>query len=69
MTAPDYEPLSCRTCRWAEATVLEDGPVIECRRFPPQLVVPEEGDVLQAWPQVTDQDWCGEHASRLDGAP
>lgn len=44
--------------------MLEDGPVFECRRFPPQIVVPEEGDVLQVWPQVSEGEWCGEHRHR-----
>ena len=31
---------SCRTCEFAEMTVIGDDPVIECRRFPPTTSEP-----------------------------
>jgi hypothetical protein len=38
-----------------------DGPAMECRRFPPQIIFPRKDDVAVAFPTVYDTDWCGEY--------
>lgn len=51
---------SCQTCEFAEPTVDEDdGPGLECRRFPPQILV-VDGHPMRAFPGVDASDWCGE---------
>ena len=35
-------------------------PVLECHRFPPSQIVLNETDVTMLWPQVREDDWCGE---------
>jgi hypothetical protein len=40
-----------------------DGPAMECRRFPPQIIFPRKDDVAVAFPTVYDTDWCGEYVA------
>ena len=70
---------SCALCKFAEMTVLDVGPVIECRRFPPVTSDPfppltvDEGDedvtievgteLIHTFPRVRESDWCGEFAA------
>lgn len=56
---------NCSNCRWADPTVDEDeGPIIWCRRWPPQITSVSDSEVSDAftvsWPPVRDHDWCGE---------
>lgn len=51
---------SCLTCRHAEPVHL-DTLVIECRRYPPTILITTDGDTLMAYPQVTEGDWCAEY--------
>lgn len=51
--------MACSLCKWSALRVTDDqGPVLDCRRNPPQVVV--HGDLLIVWPQVEFGDWCGE---------
>lgn len=50
----------CGACRFSDIESNEDGPVLECHRFPPQLIGGTTDEVLLAWPQVKGGDWCGE---------
>jgi hypothetical protein len=54
---------ACGTCRFAEPTVdAEDGPYLQCRRYPPTVVGTDDnaraGVVV---PLVDATDWCGEY--------
>lgn len=31
-----------------------------CRRYPPQIVIDNDGDPMSLWPLVDDQNFCGE---------
>lgn len=56
--------MNCASCRWAEPRITEDEvavPVLDCRRFPPQVVIRLEVPTV-VWPQVAEQEWCGEYA-------
>lgn len=59
---------TCGTCALAEVKVTEDGPVLECRRFPPLLVVIED-DLRRLFPQVDAEEWCGEYQPTALAAP
>lgn len=59
--------LSCGTCRHADVAVDGDEMAMTCRRYPPQMVAVQVGDVdarwgdgAQGWPSVEADDWCGE---------
>ena len=55
---------TCETCRWFDLGA--DGAYSHCRRYPPMLT-PEGGDSRNynsAFPQVSNLDFCGEHAPR-----
>lgn len=52
---------TCGSCRFAEAAVMSDSPVLECRRFPPQLFYVNADDAAtQSFPHMKGDDWCGE---------
>lgn len=56
---------TCQTCRYAEPLIGDDAePYMRCRRFPAQLFMESPGDgpdgVMQGWPSVEADDWCGE---------
>ena len=53
----------CVTCRFAVMEIGPDGEMAhECHRFPPQVVVTDEG-VEQTFPMVESGMWCGEWSS------
>lgn len=56
-------PYDCGNCRYSEPAMAGDDPVLECRRYPPQIF-PVDDDVRWSWPHMASTDWCGEH--RLD---
>ena len=58
----------CADCRYAELGVNDDGPMVECRRYPPQLFVLYDDEASQAWPQMASDGWCGEFTS-TEGQP
>jgi hypothetical protein len=63
---------ACGTCRFTAVEMADDGlPVYQCRRYPPQIggVVDVGGgpEVAQSWPNVTADDWCGEHQTEQEG--
>ncbi len=51
----------CSSCRFSAPMVTDDNEdvVMICRRYPPQ-VFPLEDAVACAWPQVEENDTCGE---------
>ena len=58
---------TCASCRYAEPVAYEDDLVVQCRRYPPSLVGNGSMDTAgQVWPQVAQQDWCGEYRLRPD---
>ena len=75
---------TCPTCGFSEVSVIGEGPVIECRRFPPisapsaghaeiiteydDEVVTLEEFVVHRFPVVETSDWCGEWASPRPGS-
>ena len=54
---------ACSDCRYKEvmiAGLLEDAePVMECRRYPPTVMMHEDEPIVM-WPQVAENEWCGE---------
>lgn len=55
---------SCSTCTFMSIEVGDDAePRMDCRRFPP-IVTDDDGEgLVNVWPQVRDEDWCGEWTS------
>lgn len=53
---------NCTGCRYSQVDTAEDDgmPIWRCHRYPPQLVG-LDGEVLQSWPNVGPDDWCGEY--------
>jgi hypothetical protein len=49
--------MSCASCRFSH--IQPDSPFLECRRRPPFLIGVGE-KVEQAWPVVSNEDWCGD---------
>jgi hypothetical protein len=54
--------MACSNCDHHEEAVMDDGPVYQCRRYPPVMFV-LQGEVTETWPQVDADDWCGEWKS------
>jgi hypothetical protein len=55
----------CSSCRFSRVDYMEgegydDGPLMRCHRYPPQIFV-VDGDPAQTWPNIGPDDWCGEH--------
>lgn len=71
---PMAPAVNCHNCRYSGADASGKGVV--CRRKPPAAVIgmqvnpltrqPEQG-MFAIWPPVTTQDWCAEHAVKLQG--
>ncbi len=59
---------TCGTCAHSEVKVTDDGPVLECRRFPPVLIVVDD-EARRLFPQVDAGEWCGEHRPAAQAAP
>jgi hypothetical protein len=57
----------CDECAFHEPAVMDEGPVIECRRYPPIVTADASNDqpMVQAWPQMSATDWCGEFSPRI----
>lgn len=55
--------MKCPECRFSEVVILDDGPNVECHRFPP-VIIGVNDEPLQVWPQVQSEDWCGEFQSK-----
>lgn len=59
----------CQTCKFSHFGITDDGPVVECRRFPPVTAPlsddPEEMELftMHRFPNVLADDWCGEYQS------
>lgn len=63
----------CDTCRWGTEERTGNGPVeigqrqITCRRLPPTpiaLATPQGVQVLNAFPVLKPEGWCGEYAAK-----
>lgn len=55
---------TCATCNYAAPSlsdIPDEGPILLCRRNPPQVVV-LDGEVVQVWPTMHEGDVCGEHS-------
>jgi hypothetical protein len=55
----------CVDCRYSridheEDGGFDDGPLLRCHRYPPQVFGFGE-QPSQTWPNVTPDDWCGEY--------
>lgn len=60
--------MNCPTCRWSNpvlSDIEEEGPLLNCQRYPPQLFAFED-QVTQAWPKMEDGDWCGEYSEQVE---
>lgn len=53
------DDMTCATCVLSTAPD-EDG-LVECRRFPPEVFVLEDGRAIQMRPRLHPSDGCGEH--------
>ena len=51
----DDDKPTCATCRFFE------GAGMICRVKAPTVVPSELGGTYAAWPEVSAQDWCGQH--------
>ena len=67
---------SCESCSFSEVSIIEEGPVIECRRFPPmsapqmseaETIIEYDDETVtlgefkvHRFPVVESSDWCGE---------
>jgi hypothetical protein len=56
---------NCVDCRYSqvdhqEGDGFDDGPLLRCHRYPPQVFALGD-EAAQTWPNVTPDDWCGEH--------
>ena len=78
MTEQSLPPIErrCDTCDFLDMSILDEGPVLECHRFPP-ISSPDVPDVLPSFdddvttaleinllhrfPVVQSDDWCGEY--------
>ncbi|MBV6448541.1 MAG: hypothetical protein FCKEOINB_02197 [Nitrosomonas sp.] len=59
---------TCVSCAHSEPAIDDEAvPYLQCRRFPPQFGV-VDGEMVRAWAQVDESDWCGEHQPREEGA-
>lgn len=57
--------MNCTDCRYSQVDHdpdggFDDGPLLRCHRYPPSVVA-VDGEVVQTWPNVGPEDWCGEH--------
>jgi hypothetical protein len=53
----------CGECRyWKPHVAREDWPDGLCRRWPPNMIVTDAGEVVEEsrWPCTERNDWCGE---------
>ena len=48
--------LTCETCRWMNQKSPFDRSYGQCRRYPPTHAHKD-----MSFPEVSDDDWCGEH--------
>lgn len=55
----------CSHCAHAEPVVFPGVPVMECRRYPPIVIVIAD-EANKMWPQVDGDDWCGEFQQKED---
>lgn len=59
--------MSCAECRFVflDTLTFDSEPILQCRRWAPRPVPQPDEDrktVYQfKWPEVTDEDWCGEY--------
>lgn len=53
---------TCGTCAFAAPCVDDGEPYVQCRRFPPTVIV-VDGETACGFPTVTEEDWCGEWMS------
>jgi hypothetical protein len=61
--------MSCASCRFSAPKLLDDdAPVLECRRFPPTVLV-LDATVVQLWPQMSAEDGCGEYERQRSITP
>lgn len=70
---------SCADCLFGVIDVktggTEPAPVVECRRFPPQVIVllaaidEDDDGARMLWPQVPGDGWCGEWVDGSTVAP
>lgn len=56
----------CGTCVYSRVMFTEGDdvrPLLECHRYPPQMIVLAEADqeLHHAFPSMGDTDWCGEY--------
>ena len=51
---------TCGTCRYWLELANKMGTIGECRRYPPQALWTDSG-FRQAWPDVSNLDFCGEY--------
>lgn len=49
----------CGNCKYALLVEAEGS--IQCRRFPPQVLLMQDGRVHGFFPPMPEHGWCGEH--------
>ena len=54
----------CKTCEWWLLSTKGIGDCGECRKNAPSPVMEEDKPVW--WPNVDDDDWCGEYQERIE---
>ena len=61
--------LTCRTCKyWKEDMSnvhVENGRRGQCKRYPPQMLIPSPGQLHSMQPVTPIDDYCGEHKVKI----
>ena len=69
---PPPPPGLCSGCAFAQVVIVDRtmaAPVLECRRFPPSVVNLAPDELTRLFPQVSEDDWCGEWVADPTPAP
>lgn len=67
---PENRPTICANCtywkRHEGESLLEQAETGECKRFPPQIILTDDGNGVCIRPSTGFKDFCGEYQPRID---
>lgn len=57
----------CERCKHGKPTTQQGAPLgmLDCRRFPPQIIVPSPGQIVTLFPLTEPGATCGEFSKRI----